>query len=483
MSATPETTTSTKSKTGKTKKEIVKRNVFQITFQTSIPGLEGNIYLFQPFMLTNEQVTSGWANERNSYDSYYSAANANTYRSKFKRLLASYVRIPDNIKLTKDVAKVDDDANTGKKTERKKMLNYWFDDELFDKMLNKYRSVLSNVFVSNKNKTADSQDDKQLLLQNFKTVLKYVLFVKGQTMFLNGKQYQIYDYTIELKDPTLALESNSFQNIEGYIDDNFLTDNKLFLGDEDEDVENENETANKGEEKPPGDGDNDSNSINLGFTSANATTQSTAKAVTPLETSILKRNPIDISSPSKTVRFMDAGRKKKKRRTQKHKRKKRVGGNPGGNPTSTSPVVSAPTAAAPSTTTTPAKTAATGASRGFEILNYLAQAEAKKKSLKEMRELNRSMNEEIKKRYNIYKVHIILQLYEIEKSVKSKQTCEYHWFVTNQILSQLITDKNEIKRSKEKIRLMPFKKADESNTNTNTNTNTITNTRNPTMLG
>lgn len=184
-----------------------------------------DIYLFEPFIVTNEGKTTN-NSERDEFDYFRRhSSSSDSSQVKLSTFLKLFVRVPDDIRLTKDIAKIDDYPAFKKKTDRKKLISYFFDDDLFDKMIEKFKT--KNIAkIQSITKALTGIEKHKLIFDNFKIILKYVLFPSGSAVYLQGKKYKLQSVDVtmsQIKYPPI----NSLRNIEGYLEESPMYEGRL----------------------------------------------------------------------------------------------------------------------------------------------------------------------------------------------------------------------------------------------------------------
>jgi hypothetical protein len=185
-----------------------------------------DMYLFEPFLVTNEGKANTNTNMQNDDFDYYrrQTSSADSSQVKLSTFLKLFVRVPDDIRLTKEIAKIDDYPAFQKKTDRKKLISYFFDDDLFDKMIEKFK--MKNIAKLQSISKQTGIEKHKVIFDNFKIILKYVLFPNGCPVYIQGKIYklQAVDITMsQIKYPPI----NSLRNIEGYLEESPMYEGRL----------------------------------------------------------------------------------------------------------------------------------------------------------------------------------------------------------------------------------------------------------------
>ena len=230
------------------RKEQRKLNLVKILIKIPDEEKYNDLFLFEPFILTNEGKEGSSKSSYDNDDDYYyrrHSSSSDTSQVKLSTFLKLFVRVPDDVRLTKDIAKIDDNPSMKKKTDRKKLISYFFDDDLFDKMIEKYKT--KNLGRARQNQQPISKtpglDKYKLIFDNFKIILTYVLFPNSCDVFLDGKKYKLQGVEVvmtQIRYPPI----NSLRNIEGYLEESpqyegRLTDTEVsdYVDKDDKDVD------------------------------------------------------------------------------------------------------------------------------------------------------------------------------------------------------------------------------------------------------
>jgi hypothetical protein len=411
-----------------------KINLVKLLFKTTIPEKYPDTYLFEPHMVTNDGKETTASRNNSDYDTDWRTgliSSSNASQVKLASFLKLFVRVPSNVRLKKDIVKLEDFAPLNKKTDKKKLISYFFDDDLYEKMIKKYKE--KSAVKNNHEDNIDFEKETDIVLDNLKIILKYVLFPNDSILYLEGKTYKLQALDIsmsQIKYPPF----NGLKNIEGYIDDNPIYEGRLegedvvYENKDDKDVQKEEYEEYVKQEKER----IEELTKEVKVFEQDQRMRMPSYYHHPIQIPIQQHGgegPITTSPPDS-----DGTKKKNKKKASKQKVIKEKGPK---------------------------------LNREQILFNYYPNPnDYKKRSRDQIKLQNEKFVQKIKELYEIGQVTILLNIFEVspEGSDSNKDyNCNYHFSYAKTLLQKLLPKYNfeEIKKGKNRVKRLKFIKAAE----------------------